>query len=62
MFESALKRAFAAKLSLEIDVAEPTDALNFAVIRIIGLLRPDSCFNESHRTLGSRLLMQKLCI
>jgi hypothetical protein len=29
-------------VSLEIDVIEPTEALNFAVIHIIGLFRPDS--------------------
>ena len=45
MLESALKRSFATKLSLEIDVIEPTEALNFAVIHIIGLFRPDSCLN-----------------
>ena len=42
MLESALKRSFATKLSLEIDVIEPIEALNFAVIHIIGLFRPDS--------------------
>jgi len=34
LYESALKRFFATKLSLEIDVIEPTEALNFAVIPI----------------------------